>query len=50
MSKYFNVLILSGGIISLSCNRIKPVEFVVGEPHIVGIVKQNNKSKDEVQV
>ena len=35
--KYFNLLILSIGIISLSCNRIKPVEFIVHKPHMVGI-------------
>ena len=37
MIKYFNLLILSVAIISLSCNRVKPVEIIVHKPHIVGI-------------
>lgn len=37
MRKYYKVLILFVGIISFSCNRPKPIEFIVGKPIIVGI-------------
>lgn len=37
MIKYFNFLILFVGIISFSCNRERPITFIIGEPIIVGI-------------
>lgn len=42
MIKDFKVLILFVGIISFSCDRPKPIEFIVGKPIIVGI--DNSKS------
>ena len=37
LMKYFNLLILSIGIISLSCERVRPVKIIVGKPHIVDV-------------
>lgn len=49
MTKYFNLLILFVGICSFSCEREKPINFIVGKPMIVGIADSKIKIDPKIK-